>query len=55
MRFKELIDNIETKEDFLNFIYKLEEDKTLNNSEWENADIASYLEAIGNWIEDMDG
>ena len=30
-------------------------DNRVNNDEWENKDILSYLDAISSWVEDMEG
>ena len=50
-----MIENVKSKEDFISFINKLSEDNQINNDEWENKDILSYLEGISSWVEDMDG
>lgn len=55
MRVNELLDNIESKEDFISFVNSLLNDNQVNNDEWENKDILSYLEAISSWVEDMEG
>ena len=49
-----MIENVKSKEDFISFINKLSEDNQINNDEWENKDILSYLEGISSWVEDMD-
>lgn len=49
------LNNIVTREDFLNFMEKLREDNQYNEKEWENKEIQSYLESISSWVEDMDG
>lgn len=55
MKVNEMIENVKSKEDFISFINKLSEDNQINNDEWENEDILSYLEGISSWVEDMDG
>lgn len=55
MRVNELIDDIKSKEDFISFVNSLLKDNQVNNGEWENKDISSYLEAISSWVEDMEG
>lgn len=55
MKVNEMIENVKSKEDFISFINKLSEDNQINNDEWENKDILSYLEGISSWVEDMDG
>ena len=47
--------DIKSKEEFISFLLKMQEDKNNNDSEWENKSIESYLEAIASWVEDMDG
>jgi len=49
------INKTESKEDFIKFLIKLRNDRDKNESAWENQDITGYLEAIGSWVEDMDG
>lgn len=46
---------INTKEDFIEFLEFLSSDAKNNLSEWENKDLPSYLAAMASWIEDMDG
>lgn len=46
---------IETKENFLEFMQWLMVDFKERPGEWENNDLASYLDAIASWTEDMDG
>lgn len=52
MDWKEIIDGIEDKEDFVEFINKLSVDSVEHESEWENKSISDYLERIASWIED---
>ncbi|MGC3991667.1 MAG: hypothetical protein QM796_18650 [Chthoniobacteraceae bacterium] len=51
----EMVEVIHDKESFLQFIAKLSEDLKLNQTAWGNRDLGSFLEAMGSWIEDMDG
>lgn len=55
MKINEMIENVKSKEDFISFINRLSYDNQINNDEWENKDIISYLEGVSSWIEDMDG
>ena len=55
MAVHELIDNINSKQDFISFINILLNDNKDNSDEWENKDIQSYLESISSWVEDMEG
>ena len=55
MNVNELIKNVKSKEDFISFINNLSNDNQINNNEWENKDILSYLKSISSWVEDMEG
>jgi hypothetical protein len=46
---------INTREDFIQFIEFLSSNARNNLNEWENKDLPSYLESMASWIEDMDG
>jgi hypothetical protein len=46
---------IQTREDFQQFLALLAEDYRTNGQEWENADIGSFLEALGSYSKDIDG
>jgi hypothetical protein len=48
-------DAIQTREDLANWIRALVATLDEEASSWENADLASYLEAMAAWLEDMDG
>ena len=55
---KELTSKLEclqTKGDFSEFMSLLIADLRTNRQDWENRDLESYLNAIMNWTEDMDG
>ncbi|GAA4321033.1 DUF7660 family protein [Flaviaesturariibacter amylovorans] len=49
------VNKIGNKNDFLKFVELLITDLRKNPSEWENKTLESYLEAIINWTEDMEG
>lgn len=55
MKINEMIENVKSKEDFISFINRLSKDNQINNDEWVNKDILSYLEGVSSWVEDMDG
>lgn len=55
MKVHELVEQVETKDDFLRFLDALQNDFKSNPVEWENADLHSYLSAIRAWTGDMDG
>jgi hypothetical protein len=50
-----ILKNIKTKNDFIEFINVLIDDINKNPEEWEDKSVASYLESIQSWIEDMEG
>lgn len=55
MTLNEQADAIHSREDFVAFIRALRRDLRDRPASWENADLGSYLEALGAWVEDMDG
>ena len=55
MNFKSRINDVNSKEDFIIFLTELRHDRKQRSGEWENAEIASYLEGICSWVEDMEG
>lgn len=50
-----MIKNINSKEDFLQFMDTLINDLKVNPDLWENKTLADYLSAIQSWTEDMEG
>lgn len=52
---KDLVDKIESREDFIKFVEALLQDLKNNKIDWENNTLESYLDAIARWAEDMDG
>jgi hypothetical protein len=51
----ELVEAIRSREDLVKFVRALCLSLKERPGEWENADLESYLEAIGAWVEDMNG
>ena len=49
------INNINSKEDFIEFLNILITDLRTSEGKWENDSLESYLEAMAGWTEDMDG
>lgn len=49
------MDTIKTKEDFIRFVYSLQNELKTKPAEWENQTLDSYLGAIASWIRDMNG
>ncbi|MEY9974758.1 hypothetical protein ABH966_005175 [Lysinibacillus sp. RC46] len=54
MEFYEKIEQVTTKDQFLEFLNLLTKDFKHNVDEWENKSIDNYLEAIESWIEVME-
>ena len=46
---------INTREDFIQFLEFLSSNARNDLSEWGNKDLPSYFESMASWIEDMDG
>jgi hypothetical protein len=49
-----MIEHVETREDLARFIIALKDDFVANRDEWQNWDLADYLEAMPRWMTDMD-
>ncbi len=49
------MNNITTKKEFVEFVYKLSQNFYDDPDTWENIDIGSFLESLGAWVEDMEG
>jgi len=55
MTLAEHINSIRSREDFVGFAKALSKDLHDNPESWENATLERFLEALGAWVEDMDG
>jgi len=55
MNLHERVQHVHTREDFVSFARDLLDDLAKNPQRWENATVASYLEALAGWTADMDG
>ena len=55
MDFNSIINDVNSKEDFMNFLTQLRLDKQQKSEELENDEITSYLEVICSWVVDMEG
>ncbi len=55
MTLTEHINSIRTRQDFVGFSKALSKDLHDNPQSWENVTLDRFLEAIGAWVEDMDG
>ena len=52
---EELARQVDSPSSLATFVRTLVEDLQQGNYEWENATLPRYLEALGRWVEDMDG
>lgn len=55
MTLAERARSVQTREDLAAFVAELKADLDANPGEWTNADLASFLEAMAAWIQDMEG
>jgi hypothetical protein len=55
MTLDEYHDAIRSREDFIAFVQALSRDLHTNREAWENDTLERFLEALGAWVEDMDG
>jgi hypothetical protein len=46
---------IQSREDFIAFVRSLSKDFRDHPQSWENDNLERFLEALGAWVEDMDG
>lgn len=53
--FNKKINEINSKEDFINFVELLVSNLKSNPEEWTNKTLPEYLESISSWTEDMEG
>ncbi|WP_192350459.1 hypothetical protein [Algoriphagus sp. Y33] len=53
--FNKKINEINSKEDFVNFVELLVSNLKSNPEEWTNKSLPEYLESISSWTEDMEG
>lgn len=47
--------SIRSREDFVAFVQALSKDLKDQPESWENNDLPRFLEALGAWVQDMDG
>lgn len=55
MELFEMVENVKSREDLIEFVYHLKKDLLANQEQWENISLEDYLDAIASWTEDMDG
>ncbi|MGW1648363.1 DUF7660 family protein [Streptomyces eurythermus] len=48
-------DHVDSREDLAAFVRALRRSHTAEGHSWENADLASFLEALAAWVDDADG
>ena len=48
-------ERVSSKADFIQFMAALQQELAANSPQWENRTLADYLEALGRWVEDMEG
>ncbi|MEO6315864.1 MAG: hypothetical protein ABIU63_17735 [Chitinophagaceae bacterium] len=51
MDISDLADQVSSKEDFISFLQKLQQDYRINKNEWENPDLPRYFEAMEAFLE----
>ena len=55
MTLAEHNNSVRSREDFVAFVKALSKDLRDNPASWENGNLERYLEALGAWVEGMDG
>jgi len=51
----EMVEQIQSQPDFVAFSQALVKDLKENPDGWENRDLPGFLEALGAWVDDMNG
>lgn len=55
VKLHDRVNSIQTREDLIAFIQALHADLRDDPDSWENPTLDRFLEALGAWMEDMDG
>ncbi|MEH7356242.1 hypothetical protein V7150_22260 [Neobacillus drentensis] len=55
MELYEKVENVNSREDLIEFINHLRMDLQTNKDEWENITLEDFLEAMEAWVNDMEG
>lgn len=55
MNICNILESIDSKEEFMKFLVELRDDYKHRREEWENKDINTYLDAVYSWVDDMEG
>jgi len=53
--FSKKVNEINSKDDFVNFVELLISNLKDNPEEWTNKSLSDYLEGVSSWTEDMEG
>ncbi|MBD1372712.1 hypothetical protein IC620_10125 [Hazenella sp. IB182357] len=54
MKLQEMVTSIQTKADFVAFVEALEDHLETDPKAWKHTSLDDYIEAIGDWVEDME-
>ena len=54
MELEEKVEQIKSKEDLADFVAMLRQDLINNPEDWENRDLADFLQALESWVLSMD-
>lgn len=55
MDISNILCDVNSKEEFMNFLNELRHDYEQRGEEWENRDINAFLEGVCSWVDDMEG
>ena len=55
LHLNELVKQIDSRDAFVTFLQALRRDFQQRPEQWENRDLATFLNAMAAWAEDMDG
>lgn len=55
MSLSDKVNAIQSRSDFVDFVQHLVQDLSTNQDQWENPDLASFLDAVAAWVSDADG
>ena len=55
MELREQVEKIQTRDDFVTFMYHLVRDLRTYPEHWDNTSLDAYLTALAAWVQDMDG
>ena len=54
MELHEHVERVASREDFVALVQRLGDDHRFRRHEWENRDLAAFLDAMAAWAADMD-